>query len=192
MLKNSNNNFGHWAKIIFLVFIFALAFGVSGMVKDSDFVSDLIRRFGYGGIFLIAVVSGFNLVVPVPAISFLPIFLVSGLNTFAVIAVIAAGMTFADFMGFLLGKASRRIAMSDFERKVLNKFEKIKEKLNWSPALALFLFASLAPIPNELIVIPMAFLGYKFTYILLPVFLGNMVFNSIYALGVVNILKLIN
>ena len=82
--------------------------------------------------------------------------------------------------------------MSALERKVLNKFEKIKEKLNWSPALALFLFASLAPFPNEIIVVPMAFLGYRFTYVLLPVFLGNMVFNSIYAIGAINILKLVS
>jgi len=191
-MHNLNKNYRHLAKIILLLLVIAMALWVSGIVKDSDFVSELIRRFGYGGIFLIAVVSGFNLAIPVPAVAFMPVFVASGLNVFAVVVIMAAGMTLADFIGFLLGKASRRIAMSAFERKVLNKFEKIKEKLNWSPALALFLFASLAPFPNEIIVVPMAFLGYRFTYILLPVFLGNMVFNSIYAIGAINILKLVS
>ena len=136
--------------------------------------------------------SGFNLVIPVPAISFLPVFLTSGLNTFAVVAIIAAGMTLADFVGYLLGKAGRHLALSALERRVANKFEGLKEELHWSPALLLFLFASFIPIPNEVIVIQMAFLGYRLVYILLPVFLGNLVFNSIYAIGTINILKLIN
>lgn len=185
-------NWRHGAKIILLILVIALAFWVSGTVKDSGFIRDLAREFGYVGIFLIAVVSGFNLIVPVPAISFLPIFLASGLNIFAVIAVMAAGMTLADFIGYLLGKAGRHLALSAFEIKIANRFEKLKNGLHWSPALLLFLFASFIPIPNEVIVVPMAFLGYRLTYILLPVFLGNIVFNSIYAIGAVNILKLIN
>lgn len=188
---NFNDNHRYFTKIALLVLIMVLAFWVSDTVKDSDFVSDLIRRFGYGGIFLVAVVSGLNLVLPIPAISFLPVFLASGSNAIAVVAVIAAGMTLADFIGYLLGKTGRHIALSSFERKVINKLERIKEKLHWSPALVLFLFASFVPFPNELIVVPMAFLGYRFTHVLLPVFFWNMVFNSLYAIGAVNILKLI-
>lgn len=187
-----NKNYRHLTKIIFLFLVIAMAFWVSGIVKDSDFVSELIRKFGYGGVFLIAVVSGFNLAIPVPAITFMPIFIASGLDAFVVIVIMATGMTFADLIGFLLGKSGRSIAMSSFERNVLNKFEKIKDKLNWSPSLMLFLFASLVPFPNEIIVVPMAFLGYGLIYILLPVFFGNIIFNSIYAIGVVNLFKFIS
>lgn len=187
-----NKNYCHLIKIIFLFLVIAMAFWVSGIVKDSDFVSELIRKFGYGGVFLIAVVSGFNFAIPVPAIAFMPIFIASGLDAFVVIIIMAAGMTFADLIGFLLGKSGRSIAMSSFERNVLNKFEKIKDKLNWSPSLMLFLFASLVPFPNEIIVVPMAFLGYGLIYILLPVFFGNIIFNSIYAIGVVNLFKFIS
>ncbi|MEK7603883.1 MAG: hypothetical protein AAB461_02055 [Patescibacteria group bacterium] len=185
-------NYRHLAKITFLLLIIAMAFWTSGIVKNSDFVIELIRRFGYGGIFLISVVSGFNVAIPVPAVAFMPLFIASGLNIFAVIVIIAAGMTLADFIGFLLGKTGRRIAVSALERNVLIKFERIKKKLDWSPTLILFLFASVAPFPNEIIVVPMAFLGYKFIHILLPVFFGNMIFNSIYAIGAVNIFKLIS
>src|SRR3990167_7434793 len=192
MFKNFNDDHQHLIRITLLVLVVVLAIWVSGTVKDSDFVSSLIRKFGYGGIFLMAVVSGFNLVIPIPAISFLPVFLASGLNAFAVVIIIAAGMTLADFVAYLLGKTGRHMVLSAFEKKVINKFEIIKEKLHWSPVLILFLFASLVPFPNEIMVIPMAFLGYRSVYILLPVFFGNMVFNSIYAIGVANVIKLIN
>lgn len=191
MSKNFDYNYRYLVKTVLLILVIILAFWASGVIKDNDFVSSLIGKFGYGGIFLVAVVSGFNLIIPVPVISFLPVFLLSGLNAFAVVAIIAAGMTLADFIGFLLGKTGRHIALSAFEKKVVNKFERFKDKLHWSPALALFLFASFAPIPNEVIVIPMAFLGYRPIYVLLPVFFGNMVFNALYAIGIVNIFKLI-
>jgi membrane protein YqaA with SNARE-associated domain len=187
-----NDNYGHLIRIVLIILVVILAFWASGVVKDSDFVTDLVRKFGYGGIFLVAVVSGFNLAIPIPAISFLPVFLASGLNALAVVVVMAAGMTLADFIGYLLGKTSRHIVLSAFERKVVSKFDRFREKLNWSPALVLFLFASFVPIPNEIILIPMAFLGYRLTYMLLPVFLGNIIFNSIYAIGTINVLKLIS
>ena len=192
MYKNSEDTLRQdILKWLLLALILVLAFWVSGIVKDSEFVSNLIRRFGYIGIFFVAVVTGFNLVVPIPAIAFLPIFVASGLNTVWTIIVLAAGMTMADCMGYLFGKAGQRIVFSAFEKKVIDKVEHIKEKLNWSPALILFLFASFAPLPNEVLVIPMAFLGYRLTHIFFPVLLGNIVFNSIYAIGVINILKLV-
>lgn len=193
--KNRNPLFSKRAglmKIALLVLIIVFAFWAGGIVKDSSLISDLIRKFGYVGIFLVAVVSGFNLVIPIPAISFLPIFLASGLNPIITIIILAAGMTLADFVGYLLGKTGRRLSSSAFEERIVDNFEKIKKKLNWSPALALFLFASFAPLPNELVVIPMAFLGYRFSYILVPIFLGNIVFNSIYAVGAISIFKLIS
>ncbi|OGN05777.1 MAG: hypothetical protein A2750_04305 [Candidatus Yanofskybacteria bacterium RIFCSPHIGHO2_01_FULL_45_42] len=191
MTKFFKENWIHLVRVVLILFVIILALWASWAIKDSDFVSGIVKQFGYAGIFLIAVVSGFNLVIPVPAISFLPIFLASGLNVLAVVSIIAAGMTLADFVGYLLGKAGRYMALSAFERRVINKFERFKDKLHWSPALALFLYASFVPLPNEVIVLPMAFLGYRFTHIFFPVFFGNMVFNSLYAAGVVNILKLI-
>ena len=194
MIKTSflKENWVHIIRIVFILFVIYLALEASLMVKDSELVSEIIRKFGYVGIFLVAVVSGFNLVVPIPTVSFFPAFLASGLNAFTLIIVISAGMALADFIGFLLGKTGRHIALSTLERKVMNKFERVKEKLNWSSALALFLFSSLVPLPNEIVVVPMGFLGYRPVSVLLPVFFGNIVFNSIYATGAVNIIKLIS
>lgn len=185
-------NWIHLVRIALILFVIVLALWASWMVGDSEFVSELIRRFGYVGIFLVAVVSGFNLVVPIPTVSFFPAFLASGLNAFVLVIVISAGMALADFIGFLLGKTGRHIALSAFEIKVINKFERFKEKLHWSPTLALFLFSSFVPLPNEIVVVPMGFLGYKPISVFPPLFFGHMIFNSLYAVGVVNIIKLIS
>jgi len=191
-MKFFEENWIHLVRVILILFVIVLALWASWIIKDSEFVGELIRRFGYAGIFLIAVVSGFNLVVPIPTVSFFPAFLASGLNAFALIIVISAGMALADFIGFLFGKAGRHIALSTLERKVMNKFERVKERLNWSPTLALFFFSSFVPLPNEIVVIPMAFLGYRPISVFPPLFFGHMVFNSLYAFGAVNIIKLIS
>ncbi|MBI2674239.1 MAG: hypothetical protein HYX22_00675 [Candidatus Yanofskybacteria bacterium] len=185
-------NWFYLVRVVLIILVIALALWASWVIKDNEFVGELIRRFGYVGIFLVSVVSGFNLVVPIPTVSFFPAFLVSGLNAFALIIVISAGMALADFIGYLLGKAGRYIALSAFERKVINKFERFKERLNWSPMLALFLFSSFVPLPNEIVVVPMGFLGYRPISVFPPLFFGHMVFNSLYAFGAVNIIKLIS
>ena len=71
MFRKLINNHQYLIRIILLVLVGVFAFWASDTLKDGDFISNLIRKFGYGGIFLMAVVSGFNLVIPIPAISFL-------------------------------------------------------------------------------------------------------------------------
>jgi len=191
-MKFFEENWIHLVRIFLILFVIVLAIWASWIIRDNEFVSGLINKFGYAGIFLVAVVSGFNLVVPIPTVSFFPVFLASGLNSFVLIMVISGGMALADFVGFLLGKTGRRIALSALERRVVNKFEKVKERLNWSPTLALFLFSSFVPLPNEIVVVPMGFLGYKPISIFPPLFFGHMIFNSLYAFGAVNIIRLIS
>jgi len=191
MTKFFKENWVHIIRVVFILFVIYLALEASLMVKDSELVSEIIRKFGYVGIFLVAVVSGFNLVVPIPTVSFFPAFLASGLNAFVLIIVISTGMALADFIGYLLGKTGRRVVLSALERRVVNKLERVKERLNWSPTLALFLFSSFVPLPNEIVVVPMGFLGYKPISVFPPLFFGHMIFNSLYAFGAVNIIKIL-
>ena len=189
--KIIEENHSHTVRLLLVLFAIALALWASWAIKDNELVSELVGRFGYVAIFLVAVVSGFNLVVPIPAVSFFHVFLASGLNAFTLIVVISSGMALADFIGYLLGKAGRHIALSTFEVKVMNKFERVKARWNWSPTLALFLFSSVVPLPNEIVVIPMGFMGYKPISVFPPLFFGHMIFNSLYAFGAINVIKLI-
>lgn len=189
MIRQFANNWRYWAKIVLLALIIALAFWAGEAVQSNDFAQDIIRRLGYSGVFIIAVVSGFNLIVPVPAVSFLPVFLAAGLSIFTSVLVLAAGMTLADFLAYLIGKTSRHMVLSSVERQVAETFNKVQNKLHWSPTLILFLFASFAPFPNEVLVIPMSFFGYRMWQVMLPVFGGNLIFAVVYSIGVMNILK---
>jgi membrane protein YqaA with SNARE-associated domain len=174
-------------RVIIIILILVLLFWAGNVISNDELISNIIRKYGYLGLFFISIISGFNLLIPIPAISFLPFFLNLKLNFLIIILVISIGVTTSDLLGFVLGRTSRYIILSNFENKILSRFEQIRKKLNWSPIIALFLFASFVPLPNEIMIIPMAILGYKFTYIFLSVFWGNLIFNFTYGIGIMSI-----
>lgn len=187
-----NKSWPHFLKIGGLFFVFALAFGLSHLIQENSFISGLLNRYGYRAVFILGIIGGLNLVVPVPTVTFMPLFLEAGLNFWIIILLITIGMLLADGFAFLLGKTGRQIIVLNQEKnKILRRLEELKNKNKKLPYVFLFLFASLAPFPNEVIVIPMGFLGYKMRNLLFPLISGNIIFNVLYALGVVNIFNFI-
>jgi len=138
----------------------------------------------------VSVLGGFNLISSVPVVAFIPVFIVAGLNQWLVVLVIAAGVTVADMIAYGVGRVGKRFLSGRLE-KTIRRLEKISEKYSLSPLFILFFFAAFVPLPNEVLVVPMALLGYKLRHILVPVILGNIVFNSLGALGVVSIFELL-
>jgi len=55
---------------IFLLAFFIGALYIGKYESDNSVVRDVVSRYGYLGVFVISFISGFNLAVPVPAISF--------------------------------------------------------------------------------------------------------------------------
>ncbi|MDO8600057.1 MAG: hypothetical protein Q7R73_00345 [bacterium] len=176
-------------QVAVLVAIFAGALYATRIAQESEAVRVVVARYGYVGIFVISVISGFNLAVPVPAIAFLPLFLESGLNFWAAIFFIGAGMTLADTIAYFLGKVGRQVISYSTGDGVLLRLEKMRERHRFGPMAVLFLFAALVPFPNEILVVPLGFLKYRIVYIIPTVFAGNLVFNTLYAAGVVELFQ---
>lgn len=176
-------------RAILLVAAVALIFYLAGLAKESDAAQRLIASYGYAGIFLVAFISGFNLAVPVPAAAFLPLFLEAGLRFWPTITVIAIGVTLADVIAYFIGKISHEIISHSTEEKIFSKLEEVRERYHGAPLAILFAFASLAPLPNEILLVPMGFLGYRFSHILFPVLAGNFVFTTIYATGAISLFE---
>lgn len=166
-----------------------VALWLANYAKDSELLRDLAREYGYLGAFTGGVISGFNLAVPIPAIAFLPLFLESGLNLWIVILVLASGMTLADSVAYILGKKGRHIT-DNTQQRIIHKLEEVRTNHPRWPLGFLFIFASLAPLPNEVIVIPMAFIGYKAKQVIPILILGNFTFNLLSAFGILNLPQL--
>lgn len=168
--------------------VLALIVWVNLYAAEHDLVHAGARRFGYAGILAAAAVSGFNLVVPVPVIAFYPFFMEVGFAPVVTVLVIAAGMTLGDLVGYVLGHAAREV-MAPRRRGLVGRLERLRERHPVLPFVVMFLYAAFAPIPNEVLVIPLAFLRYPVTGIFLAVLTGNVIFNSLVALGVVHVFE---
>lgn len=182
------------AKILFrailLAAIIVFAFYLANTAEENEHVQKLVADYGYAGIFIAAVVSGFNLIVPVPAVAFLPLFLASGLSFIPTIVLITLGVTIADIAAYLLGKAGHHVIHYSFEESALRKLERVRERYHWAPMTILFFFAAFAPLPNEVLLVPLGLLGYRLARIMPVVFAGNLVFNSLYATGTLGLFNL--
>jgi membrane protein YqaA with SNARE-associated domain len=175
---------------LFLLLFIGLAFYFAHLAKGSEAIRATVASYGYIGIFIISIISGFNLVVPIPAISFLPLFLQSGLGFWPTIFIITIGMTLADTVAYLLGDLGKKFMPTNLSKKLERYIKIIHEKYNWAPLIILFFFAAVVPLPNELLLLPFAFLNYRLVHIFPVVFTGNLVLNILYSQGIINIFGL--
>ena len=166
--------------------VIGLIFWVTLFVQENVFVQDFIARYGYVSIFAISLISGLNLIVPVPAISFLPLFLAAGLNLWPTLFILILGVTAADILSYGIGVFGRNIVISAKNQRMITRLDRLRTRYYWSPLIVLFFYSIFVPLPNELLVLPLGFMGYHLRHIFPIVLLGNSIFNTLAAFGVIS------
>ncbi len=160
----------------------AVVLWVNIVGTEQEQLRAFVQRSGYLGLLVASAFSGFNLLVPVPVVAFFPLLMEAGLQPLITIVIIAVGMTLGDLVGFLIGRMGRE-AFQPEEGQMLRRLNTMREKHRVLPYAFLFLYASFAPVPNELVVMPMAFLRYSPAWMFMAVGFGNMIFNGLIAAG---------
>ncbi|RJQ36182.1 hypothetical protein C4552_04470 [Candidatus Parcubacteria bacterium] len=171
---------------VVLMAIVGTALWLGQIAENNTLIQSLVSRYGYAGAFFISVFSGFNFIAPFPAVSFFPLLVASGLNPVAVLAIMTVGMTIADSIAYLAGRIGRHIAGA-LEERIRERLDRIRLRRHWEPIALLFLFAAFVPLPNELIVIPLGFIGYRLWSLVPVLLLGNATFNTLAAFGIINL-----
>lgn len=174
------------AKVLALLGVLFVIYWVNTYAAEHDIVHAWVAQYGYAGVFVAAVISGFNLLVPVPVIGFYPFFLEVGLHPIWTVVLVSVGLTLGDMIGFFIGNQSRDFFSGKGE-KMLKRIEHLEEKHRMLPLVMLFFYIAFVPLPNELLVIPMAFFGFKFRHMAVAMLLGNILFNTLAAVGVYHI-----
>lgn len=170
---------------LLLLLLFVLgAFWLNSLDVSGEMFEEGAARYGYLGVLIGAMLSGFNILVPIPIVAFFPFFLEIGLDTYLLVAVISIGMTVGDACGFVIGKSSRSIVDLK-EGKITTFLLKTQKKHPAWIWFVYFLYAGFAPAPNEIIVMPGAYMGLRFREVIVPVFFGNVIFNALVAFGLV-------
>lgn len=166
--------------IVVAAIIFAL--WVNSLPVEGTVLEDYVQRLGYVGLLLVSIVSGFNVIVPVPVAAFSPLLLEAGMHPVLMVAVISLGMMMGDVLGYVIGRTGRRLVEDRRVKNMIDRLERLKEKPIRS-YIFLAIYSAFIPLPNELIVIPMGMLRYKWWAIFLTLFIGNITFNIVVSSG---------
>ncbi len=167
----------------------ALVFLLASRVDESVFARDLVSSLGYFGVFISATIAGINLLFPAPATALTPIFLAAGLDfTYITIALIC-GTLLADAIGYLIGIFGKHVT-EHVHPRFYDNIKTFDSKHHKMVLPTVFLFAAIVPLPNEIILIPLGLIGYKFRYLIIPLVLGTIIHQTAYAYGFSNLFNL--
>jgi membrane protein YqaA with SNARE-associated domain len=172
--------------VLSLVLIIAVFVGVlflANSLSDNPKLIEAIAQFGYLGAIFIAIIAGLNTFVPLPAATFAPLFVASGLSLPLIILALAFGTLIADFIGYVFGHLSRNLINRKYPKIVsfITNIQKNHQELI-IPIVALY--ASFVPFPNEAILIPLALAGIKFRSLLIPLIVGNIIHQTVLIYGI--------
>jgi membrane protein YqaA with SNARE-associated domain len=168
---------------ISLVLLIGASIYVAVYIAENAVAKTIIDQFGYVGITIIGYIGGLNLFIPVPGSSFTPIFLAAGVPLIGIIVALSFGSLLADYTAYLIGRLGKTYAKNTggiWYKRVLQLSLTHKNLIPFF----VFAYASLVPLPNEVIIIPLALLGYNFLYLLLPLALGTVIHTTLFSFGV--------
>lgn len=186
--KRKIKAYQHIIKPLLALLVFALMLYLGYLAQSSALLQNLAASGGYVGVFFFAFLNGFNVFVPVLSTSFLPVWTASGLNSVVIIALITIAMTMADSVAFFIAKLSGDLTEPK-SSGLLHRLTKLKERYDSTPLIVLFIWSIFAPLPNEVILIPLGILGYKTRSIMPIILIGNLAFNTLTALGITNLFR---
>ena len=157
-------------------------------VTQNDNAQALVQEFGYFGVIIISFVAGLNAIVPIPAGTFVPVFTAAGLQLSLIIVMLVLGTVLADMAAWYVGVLSRKITLHNYP-KVARFISWVQEQNIWLIMLFVFVYSSIAPIPNEVILVPLALVGIKLRYLIGPLIIGTIIYQTAFAFGAQSIFE---
>ncbi len=163
--------------ILFFV-TFSLIFYYSSPESVIGFVG---VENAYGLIFVLALAGGLTTFSGIPYHLVLVALATGGLNPFVLGGVTALGVMLGDSTSYYIGYQGR-LLMPHRLQTALQKLSVLEDKYPKLLPFFFLLFGSCLPFSNDVITIPMGFLHYPFWRVIIPLGLGNLIFNVALAL----------
>jgi membrane protein YqaA with SNARE-associated domain len=175
--------------ILLLIFIGAIFWGTS-VIEEQEMAQGIISHFGVFGIFFLAFLSGFNILVPLHVAALTPLFLSAGFSMPVIITTYVAGTITADLVGYTLGLLGKTTAERRYPLIHAKVTHFVEHRKKWIVP-GLFLYAAFAPTPNEAVLIPLGLVGFEFKKFIIPLILGSILNHTIFGLGFVHVFELL-
>ena len=163
------------------ILILVLIVLTANQLTQDEQARQLVNNFGYLGVVVISFIAGLNAIVPVPAGSFVPIFTAAGLELPLIIIGLIIGTTLADLLAWYIGVLGRKLTIDNYPR-LATFVRRVRGQHIWFVIGFVFIYASVAPLPNEVILVPLALTGIRLRVLIIPLLLGTIIYNTILAL----------
>ncbi|OGZ43091.1 MAG: hypothetical protein A2719_01885 [Candidatus Ryanbacteria bacterium RIFCSPHIGHO2_01_FULL_45_22] len=170
-------NFTRYAPgAVLIVFILSASFLFSYSSPDQ-IIALLGVQNAYLLIFVLALLGGLTTFSGVPYHLVLITLATGGLNPVLLGIVTAAGVMMGDSTSYYLGYHGRMFIPTGFQEKVLKGVTLFSDKHPRLLPLLFFLYGSFMPTSNDVITIPMGLTHYPFWRVMIPLGVGNIIFN---------------
>lgn len=172
------------------ILITAVSFFAAHNLQEFEAAKTFIASYGYISVLALAIFAGLNVFVPLPAATFVPIFTQAGLVLPFIVVTLVIGTTIADLIGYWIGKVSREYIKETRPRAVVWLTNLHDKHVHWTlPVVAAY--AAIIPLPNELILIPLALMGSSWRLLIIALLIGNVIHQSALAYGYENIFRIL-
>lgn len=177
--------------IVLVLLLFIFTFWLGGYIQENSHLQEIVSSFGFFGILFTSFVSGLNLIIPLPAVAFIPIFNASGFSIPIIIGGIVIGTTIADLLSYYAGTFGKTY-VDRSKNKIILFFKDCCSNRKYMASFVIFVYSTLVPLPNELLLVPLGTLGFKLRHLIVPFTLGTVLHVSIVAYGVTTLFELVN
>ena len=136
---------------------------------------------GYLLAFVIALIGGTSILIPIPYYLVILTLGAAGLNPIGLGICAALGLMIGDSTSYFVGYGGHEVFKGRMKR--FNSFLKkwSSSKHSWPLSIFLFIYGAIIPLPQDLVVVPLGFLRYGYWKTIIPVGLGSIIFNTLIA-----------
>lgn len=149
--------------------------------STEDIVVFVGEEHAYAILFLSALLGGTSLFIPFPYYLLTFSFGALGISPLLLGIVAASGTALGDATTYYFGRKGRVFASSRMQAFFSRMLQTLTEKYPRFIPIGAFCYASVIPLPDDLIMVPMGVIKYPFWRIMPSLFLGKIVFNTILA-----------
>lgn len=165
--------------LITIIFLWSL---MIYYISPQKIIDTIGLTNGYGVVFLLAIIGGTSLFIPIPYFLVVGTFAIAGLNPFILGICAGIGIFIGDSTSYYIAYRSRELTSKNISRT----FEKIH---NWCVnknsllfPILIGLYAAIVPLPDDIIIVPAGLIKYPFWRIAVPLLIGKIIFNTVIAL----------
>jgi len=181
-LSHSYVRYQKYLKYIPLIVVVLVVLGISIVSRYFSSIAEVVALIGtdnaYVILFIMAFLSGLTTFSVVPYHAAVIVFASAGINPLFIALTVTAGVMLGDATSYYIGYSAEPV-LPERLKKILTRLNTFVARYPKLFPIFVFLYGALVPFSNDFIGITMGAVRYPFWRIMIPLALGNIVFNTI-------------